>query len=445
MSEGNGRAAVRRVAFARAISLTGSQAAFAALAYIVYRLTDNSAAWVSLTLLLTMGVQGVVQPIASWFGDRFDRRRVLVVSDLLAAAGFVALAFARTPGQLVAIACITAILEAPVWAVAAAAIPNLVDEEHLSWANGQVTIGRNLGSFAGPLLGTAIAAALAPGEHPATDRLYVAGAFVFGINAVSFLVSAWLIGRTRGRFNDARPAEPEHRGIRAGFRYAFSDRVLRAIIVGWSVLILGAGLILVAEIPYADTFDQGAFGYGLLNALWGGGAALGAVLAGRWLSASREPPTLLAAFFAGGALMFAIGASPFWILALVLVVAEGLCEGLATVAEQGIMQRRTPDEVRSRVVGALEAATLLAFAVSLTVGGPIVDVLGPRAAYHVGGMTTILAALIVLRPLRHPGLPPHQADAAFEHPSPASAVRVRREAEEPVETQPEAPVAPTAS
>src|ERR671923_2323128 len=87
MSEGNGRAAVRRVAFARAISLTGSQAAFAALAYIVYRLTDNSAAWGSPTLLLTMGLQGLVQPIASWFGDRFDRRRVLRGPDLLVAAG----------------------------------------------------------------------------------------------------------------------------------------------------------------------------------------------------------------------------------------------------------------------------------------------------------------------------------------------------------------------
>jgi len=425
MTEGSGRTAVRRVALARAISLTGSQGAFAALAYIVYRLTDNSAAWVSLTLLLTMGLQGLVQPVASWFGDRFDRRRVLVVSDLLAAAGFVSLAFARTPWQLVTIASITAILESPVWAVSAAAVPNLVDDDDLSWANGQVTIGRNLGNFAGPLLGTGIAAALASGEHPPVERLHVAGAFVFGINAVSFLVSAWLVGRTRGRFNDERPAESEHVGIRAGFRYAFADRVLRAIIVGWSVLILGAGLILVAEIPYADAFDQGAFGYGLLNALWGGGAAVGAVLAGRWLTARREPPTLLVSFFAGGLVMFAIGWSPFWILALCLVVVEGICEGLATVAEQGILQRRTPDEVRSRVVGALEAATLIALAVSLTAGGPIVDLLGPRAAYYVGGITTVLAALIILGPMRRPGLPPYQADLAFEHPAagrPASAV-----------------------
>jgi MFS family permease len=414
MTEGTGRSAVRRVAAARGISLTGSQAAFAALAYIVYRLTDESAAWLSVTLLLTMGVQGMVQPIASWFGDRFDRRRVLVVSDLLAAFGFVALAFARTPGQLVAIACVTAILEAPVWAVAAAAIPNLIDEDHLSWANGQVAIGRNLGSFAGPLLGTAIAAALAPGLHPLPDRLYAAGAFVFGINAASFLVSAWLIGRTPGRFNDERPSKEEHAGIRAGFRYAMSDRVLRAILVGWSVLILGAGLILVAELPLADSFDQGAFGYGLLNALWAGGAAVGAVLAGRWLTARREPQTLLFAILVGGLIMFGIGWSPLWILALAFVVTEGICEGFASVAEQGLLQRRTPDDVRSRVVGAVEAATLIALAISFAIGGQIVDVVGPRAAYYIGGMTTLIAALIMSGPMRHPGMPPHQADQALE-------------------------------
>jgi MFS family permease len=421
-----GRTAVRRVAVARAISLTGSQAAFAALAYLVYRLTGNSAAWVSLTLLLTMGLQGLVQPVASWLGDRFDRRRVLVASDLLAAAGFVALAFARTPGQLVAIAAVTAVLESPVWAVAAAAVPNLVDDDDLAWANGQVTIGRNLGSFAGPLLGTALAAALAPGEHPAAGDLHLAGATVFGLNALSFVASALLIWRTRGRFNDERPAEPEHVGLRAGFRYAMSDRVLRAILIGWSVLILGAGLILVAEIPYADAFGQGAFGYGLLNALWGGGAAAGAVLAGRWLTARREPTALLVSFAVGGLIMFAIGASPLWLLSLALVVVEGVCEGFASVSEQGLLQRRTPDEVRSRVVGAVEAATLLALAVSLTVGGAIVDVLGPRAAYGLGGLTTVAAAVIVLGPMRRPGLPAHQADLAFEHPAASSARRVAR-------------------
>src|ERR687895_284842 len=114
--------------------------------------TGRSAVRLSVTLLLTMGLQGVVQPFASWLGDRFDRRRVLVISDLAAAAGFVALAFARTPGQLLVMAFVTATLESPIWSVSAAAVPNLVEPGGLTWANGMVAVGRNIGNLVGPIL-----------------------------------------------------------------------------------------------------------------------------------------------------------------------------------------------------------------------------------------------------------------------------------------------------
>jgi hypothetical protein len=77
------------------------------------------------------------------------------------------------------------------------------------------------------------------------------------------------------------------------------------------------------------------------------------------------------------------------------------------------------------VAGAVEAATLIALAISLTAGGPIVEWLGPRAAYYVGGVMTLAAALIMASPLLHPGLPPHQADEAFGFapPRPVAAER----------------------
>ena len=55
------------------------------------------------------------------------------------------------------------------------------------------------------------------GDAASDARLLAAGAFVFGLNTVSFLVSAWLIGTTRGRFNDERIEVSEHAGLRAGF------------------------------------------------------------------------------------------------------------------------------------------------------------------------------------------------------------------------------------
>ena len=108
--------------------LPGRSDALAALAYIVYRLTGESAVWLSITLLLTMGVQGLVQLLASWLGDRFDRRRVLVASTSPPPPASSRWRSRGRPDSS-ATACVTAILESPAWAVAAASIPNLVDEE----------------------------------------------------------------------------------------------------------------------------------------------------------------------------------------------------------------------------------------------------------------------------------------------------------------------------
>src|SRR5438046_807882 len=97
------KTAVRRLAVARAISLTGGAAAYMALNFIVYERT-GSAAWVAATLFLTFGTLGMVGPLAGMLGDRFDRQRVMIVSDLTGAAIFAAMAFAHVPTILVALA-----------------------------------------------------------------------------------------------------------------------------------------------------------------------------------------------------------------------------------------------------------------------------------------------------------------------------------------------------
>jgi MFS family permease len=159
-------------------------------------------------------------------------------------------------------------------------------------------------------------------------------------------------------------------------------------------------LILVAEVSLADLFNKGSLGYGLLTALWGGGAALGAVIAGRVLTASRETRAFTLSIFAASIGLLLIAISPWWIIVLVLMAGLGLTDGLGSVAEQGIIQRRTPDEVRSRVGGAIEAAALLALAISFGFGGFVVDAFGPRVAYVIGGVAALLATVVLFGPLR---------------------------------------------
>ena len=392
------RAGVRRLAAARLISLTGSGAAFAALAYIMFQLTDESR-WVSWTLLLTFGAQGLFAPLGSALGDRFDRRKVLVIADLVAAAGFVGLAFAETPGQLLVMAFVTATLESPIWSVSAAAVPNLVGPEDLTWANGMVAVGRNIGNLVGPILGGVLVAVLAPDSTP--DQLQVAGYWVFGLNAVSFAGSAWLIGTTPGSFSGERGEADRFGGLRDGIVFLLRDRVLRAITLAWVVLLLGAGFTLVAEVALADELGAGSIGYGLINAGWGGGAALGSFLAQRYLRERYEARALIWGVAGVGLSLGLIGIAPWLPLAVGLMVGAGTGEGVGGVAEQGILQRRTPDHVRSRVIGASESAILIALALSFAFGGEVVDSIGPRGAYVVGGLSCLAAALVLVGPLGH--------------------------------------------
>ncbi|MGH2672544.1 MAG: MFS transporter, partial [Actinomycetota bacterium] len=81
------------------------------------------------------------------------------------------------------------------------------------------------------------------------------------------------------------------------------------------------------------------------------------------------------------------------------LLVMGTSDGLTIVAENGIMQRRTPDAVRSRTMAAFEAVISLGLAVSYIVAGPMLHAVGPQGTYLIGGVAA-LAAAIMLVPLR---------------------------------------------
>src|SRR6266487_1407344 len=85
------RSAVHRLFISRVISLTGGAAAFVALNFTIFQRT-HSTVWLAAALLLTFGVEGMVAPFAGAPGDRFNRRTVMVASDLASAAVFLGMA-----------------------------------------------------------------------------------------------------------------------------------------------------------------------------------------------------------------------------------------------------------------------------------------------------------------------------------------------------------------
>jgi predicted MFS family arabinose efflux permease len=372
--------AVRRIALARLISITGGAAAYTALMFTMYERT-HSPAWLSATLLLTFGVNGFVSPFAGAIGDRFDRKRVMIVSDLLGVACFAAMAFARDPGVLLAFAFASAVVETPFWMASGAAIPNLVPEEHLSWANGLVALGKNLGITLGPAIGGVLLGV-------------IGAAWVFGVNAASFAISAALVASVRARFSCERDEQhDEHRGLRAGFLFIARDRVLRTLTLAYVVMVGGMGFVMVADVPLAEHFGAGSVGFGLMITFWGAGSVAGS-FAGRWLNEEKEPRALFLGMLLVGFTTAAVGVSPWFAPILAMTLLAGIGDSIAIVADQGIEQRRTPDAVRSRVMAAIEFVSMVSYALALVFAGQVLRLVGPQRVYLIGGATAIVGGLV---------------------------------------------------
>lgn len=375
------RTAVRRLFVSRVISITGGTAAFVALNVSIWERT-GSTAWLAAALLLTFGVEGLAAPLAGALGDRFDRRKLMILSDLTAAGVFVAMALVDSPGVLLPLAFLSAIAEAPFYTASSAAIPNLVEEKDLTWANGMVSVGRNIGIVLGPMVGGLLVSAIGAGA-------------VFGVNAVSFVISALFVASVHRPFSGARDeGQGEHQGVRAGFRYLWGDRILRALMFAWLIMVLGLGMSMVADLPMVeDVFHQRSFGYGIIVAFWGAGTVVGSLLS-RKLRAETEPRGLVGGLIVLGVTAVVAGLSPWFALLCGTMVVMGLGDAIASVANQGIMQRRTPDAVRSRVAGAMEAFIHGGLALSYLVGGPLVHALGPRGVYILGGVLALVGAAV---------------------------------------------------
>lgn len=399
--EGSRRDA-RRLALARLISLSGSIAASIAIAAVLYQRT-GSAAWVAAGALATSLVAGTITPLTGVLADRVDRRALMIASDLSAAAAFVALALLvageAAPLVLVVVAALAAILEAPFVPASRAALPNLVGDADLPWANGLLGQVSGLSFAVGPLVGGALAAVVG-----------ASAAMIF--NGVTFLVSAALVWAIRRPFQLAREdaAERPRGAVREGFRFVAGDRILRAVIFSGFVAFVGVGFIIAANPAFAERAGAGEVGLGALWAGWGVGTLIGAGFAPRLLAPGREVAVAVTGFALQATAILLAAILPFWVAVAALSLG-GLGGGIADPARQTLVQRRSPDAMRGRVFSVMEAVGWSSFAVSLVAAGVLVDRIGIRPSYAVAGglfaagtlLMAILAGAAALR-RRPPGL-----------------------------------------
>ena len=271
---------------------------------------------------------------------------------------------------MLAIALVSAAAQAPFYSASTAAVPNLVEADQVAWANGTVAVGRNAGQVLGPVMGGVLV-----GVDRPVGRLPAERGLLRRLGRARPVGARPVLGPRVDRLRRA-PRRPGRDSASC-----LGDPVLRMITLAWVVLLAGVGPMLVAELPLARSFGVGSTGYGLLAGSWGAGAIAGSFL-GQRLGSRRERAVMIASA-AGMAAGFAvIGVAGWFAMVLFGMAFAGVAEGAGSVAEQGIVQRRTPDAVRSRVIAASEAALLVAFAASFGFAPPIIHLAGVQGTYR---------------------------------------------------------------
>jgi MFS family permease len=376
--------------WATAGSAIGTYLAALALSVDIFDRT-GSGAWLAALLIADFLPIVVIGITLGPLVDRLSRRRLMILSDLVRAATFVALPFVERPGVIVALAAVNGIATGFFRPAAWAGFPNLVSEDDREQATSLLSTVEHVAWMLGPVLAGGLLAI-----H-GTDVAY-------WVNAATFLLSALLVARIPAA--SLRSDEPITKGhwedLRAGLGLVFNSRPLLTVLVAWNASALATAFVNVAEVPLVkDDLDGGNIGLGFLVGATGFGLVVGSFFA-----ASALERLGMRALYAGSLLVMAIGfgvasASPTVAVAAVLAAFATIGNGAAIVCNQLLVQEGAPDAMRGRALAVLMSTYYGVLGLAMAGGGLLVDGAGARAAWAVAGVVYLLStvlALVLIRP-----------------------------------------------
>lgn len=379
--------ALRRVELAWAASIFGTWAY--GIAVVVYAFEQGGATAVGVVGLARWLSAAAVSPFAALLGDRYDKRLVMVSSDLarvlLIGAAAAAVYTDSPPVVVYILAALVGVAATAFRPAEAALVPTLAGTpEELTAANVTASTIESIGMFGGPAIGGLLLAATGP-------------ATVFAVTAGLLLVSAALLVGIHP-VAEPDPAERHEESIReellAGFRAIVGERRLRLLVGLFSAQTFVDGMLSVLIVVIAlDLLDTGRAGVGFLNSAVGIGGLLGALAAAALVGRRRLAADFGLGIFIWGVPISLLAVWPNQLFALVLLGIVGVGNTLVDVSGMTMMQRAAPDEVLARVFGVLESLLLLTVALGSLVAPLLVDWLGDRGALVVAG--ALLPVLVV--------------------------------------------------
>jgi dTMP kinase len=335
----------------------------------------------------------VLGPLAGAFADRFDRRKTMVITDVIRFALFASIPLVD---NLVWLFVAQFLIEAfsLFWIPAKdAAVPNMLRKDQLEPAN-QLSLVTTYGLT--PVLAAIVFAVLTTLGGPLSNLLPSVDTvdLALYLNALTFLVAAvviWNLPSISGR-RAAGPVESQETFFGAlahGFSFAGHTPLVRGLVVGITGAMAAAGVIIATGQAFANAVGGGDAAYGLLFGAVFIGLGLGIAL-GPSVARDLARERIFGVAIVGAGLMVLLMAWTFalWI-ALLLVVLMGFFAGIAYLAGFTLLGTEVEDEIRGRTFAIVQSLIRAALILSLAVVPFGVGLIG-RHSIHLGVVTVPL-------------------------------------------------------
>ncbi|MEN3304477.1 MAG: transporter, family, macrolide efflux protein [Micromonosporaceae bacterium] len=388
----------------QAVSLIGTSMTTFGIGVWVFATTGSPTAFT--TLIMAGSLPGLLTlPFAGVITDRWDRRRVMLLSDVGTAAGPLVLLTLNSAGMLQVwhlylMVAISAVFKAFQWPAFSSLVPQLVPKDQLSRANGRVGLAEAGGMVFGDLLG-----GLLYGLN-GLNGLLLADLSTFAVALCTTLMSY----RLRPAIPPVRPQGAQRRPIRSemaeGWRFIRQRRGLLGLLVFFAFYNLMMEMALVLVAPLVLSSHQPST-LGVINAV----GAVGMIAASGVMSVTRQPRHLVRAILAVAVLhaFLLLGAGvTHGAPVLLAIVMFGVLAGYAVTnaVTPTVWQRKTPPEVQGRVFSIRRllawsadpiafgiAGPLTEFVGTPLANGPLADSAGPITGSGVGGGIAVVFLL----------------------------------------------------
>ncbi len=368
------------------ISLLGDQFYMVALPWLTLQLTGSG-----LALGAVAAAGGIPRAVFMLLGgaitDRFSPRSVMFVSNALriiltALITLLVLTHSIQLWMLFLASLTFGLVDAFFFPASTAIVPMIVTNEQIESGNALMQITAQLSNFIGPALAGLIIANLSGATNLQSLNASVSSADIRGVgiamgfDTLTFIVAAIALWLMKGGRAVAEQQEKQNvlASIREGLQLVWSDSILRTMIILTAAINLFFSGPMAVGIPIlAQHLPEGAAAFGAIISAFGGGALVGAILAGALPVPRKLGIVTMLLIGAAGAALGLFGLVHNLPIALVVAVGMGLAIGYVNVATVSWLQKRIPPEKMGRVMSLVMLGSFGLIPISNFVAGLLAD------------------------------------------------------------------------